>query len=400
MHDLLYYLLGAVVAGGAIFFLRRKFQRYARLQRRLQKEMVALQQEKKIIYDFLHDLGEAFTEDIDREHLLRIIVTCARKVTMARGAAIYLWNPEHDKLRCAIVNGAFPPPLKVDNVVADQLAARVEDLESFLRLESIPGDSRAVISQVAKSGQSVFVENAELDERFPWFRQPSLQTLGYIAVPLHYREEQLGVLAMANRENGLFTAADFDLVKSVADQAAYSLQHAQIYQELGEKRRLDHEIEVAREIQRVLLPSEAPHIQGYNCAALNIPAQQVSGDYFDFIRVDDEHWGVAVADVSGKGVPASLIMAMCRSVLRSIAPRRLSPADVLRELNRQLYPDIREDMFITMLYLVMSQSGTVDAGPRRARDRPCGGRRRRSRSRWWNRPAWRSASTLAIPLTK
>jgi sigma-B regulation protein RsbU (phosphoserine phosphatase) len=359
MHGLIYYLLGAVVLALAFFYLRRRFRRYAKMQRKLQREMVALQQEKKVIYDFLHDLGEAFTEDIDREHLLRIIMTCARKVTSARGGAIYLWNAEHDKLRGAIINGVFPPPFKVDNVVADQLAARPEDLEAFLRLEQIPEWSQACIAQVAKTGVAVFAESTELDERFPWFRQPALQTQSYIAVPLHYREEQLGVLALANRDGGVFTAADFDLVKSVADQAAYSLQYAQIYQQLTEKKRLDHEIEVAREIQRILLPSDAPRIEGFNCAALNIPAQQVSGDYFDFIRVDDTHWGVAVADVSGKGVPASLIMAMCRSVLRSIAPGRMSPADVLREVNRQLYPDIREDMFITMLYLITDRAGSV-----------------------------------------
>ncbi len=359
MHVFIYYLLGALAAAGGLYVVRRRFRRYAKMQRKLQKEMVALQQEKKVIYDFLHDLGEAFTEDIDREHLLRIIMTCARKVTAARGGAIYLWNAEHDKLRCAIISGAFPPPFKVENVVADQLAGRPEDLEAFLRLEQIPSWSKSCVAQVAQTGVAVYAERTELDERFPWFRQPSLQTQTYIAVPLHYRQEQLGVLALANREGGAFTPADFDLVKSVADQAAYSLQYAQIYQQLTEKKRLDHEIEVAREIQRILLPSEAPQIPGFDCAALNIPAQQVSGDYFDFIRVDEQRWGMAVADVSGKGVPASLIMAMCRSVLRSIAPGRLSPADVLREVNRQLYPDIREDMFITMLYLIMDRTGVV-----------------------------------------
>jgi sigma-B regulation protein RsbU (phosphoserine phosphatase) len=360
VHTLLYSLLGFLVAGVVVFFLRQKFRAHARLLARLQQETVALQQEKKVIYEFLHDLGEAFTEEIDRDHLLRIIVTCARKVTSAKGAAIYLWTAEHDALRAAVVNGVFPPPLKIDNVVADQLAGRPEDLESFLRLESIPGHAQAVIAHVAQTGAAVFAETAELDERFPWFRQASLQTHSYIAVPLHYRAEQLGVLALANPESHpTFTPADFDLVKSVADQAAYSLQYAQVYQQLSEKKRLDHEIEVAREIQRVLLPSNAPQIAGFNCAALNIPAQQVSGDYFDFVRVDDEHWGVVVADVSGKGVPASLVMTMCRSVLRSVAPGRLSPAEVLRELNRQLYPDIREDMFITMLYMVLHRSGTV-----------------------------------------
>ena len=355
-----YYIICGLVVIIVLLYLRRKLQLGQKFQDRLQLEFVALQQEKKIVYDFLHDLGEAFTEEIDREHLLRIIVTCARKVTGAKGAAIYLWDPHREKLLAAIISGAFPPPLKIDNVVADQLAGKQEDLEAFLRLEAIPADSPSVIAEVARTGKAIHAEQAEADNRFPWFRQKVLQTETYLAVPLHYREEQLGVLALANREGGKsFGKSDFDLIKSVADQAAYSLHHAQIYRQLTDKKRLDHDIEVAREIQRILLPSSAPQVEGFNCAALNIPAQEVSGDYFDFIQVDEHRWGVAVADVSGKGVPASLIMAMCRSVLRSKAPGNTSPAQVLREVNRQLYPDIREDMFITMLYLIMDKSGTI-----------------------------------------
>jgi len=86
---------------------------------------------------------------------------------------------------------------------------------------------------------------------------------------------------------------------------------------------------------------------------MNVPARQVSGDYFDYIKIDDARLGVAIADVSGKGVPASLIMAICRSVLRSQAVGNPSPADVLQKVNRQLYPDIKEDMFISMAYLVL-----------------------------------------------
>jgi len=362
MHGIVWYIVGfgVILAVLGFLYIRKKLSVSLRLQAQLQQEFIALRQEKKVIYDFLHDLGEAFTEEIDREHLLRIIVTCARKVTGARGAAIYLWDADREKLMAAIVSGTFPPVLKVDNIVADQLAARPENLEVFLRLEAIPADSTSVIGEVAQSGVGIHAERTQSDERFPWFRQKALQTETYVAVPLHYRQEQLGVLALANREEGkTFSKADFDLVKSVADQAAYSLQHAQVYSQLTEKKKLDHDIEVAREIQRILLPSQAPLVEGFNCAALNIPAQQVSGDYFDFIQVDTHRWGVAVADVSGKGIPASLIMAMCRSVLRSKAPGNFSPAQVLREVNRQLYPDIREDMFITMIYMIMDASGKL-----------------------------------------
>jgi sigma-B regulation protein RsbU (phosphoserine phosphatase) len=89
---------------------------------------------------------------------------------------------------------------------------------------------------------------------------------------------------------------------------------------------------------------------------LNVPARQVSGDYFDYIKIDDDRLGVAIADVSGKGVPASLIMAICRSVLRSQAAQNPSPGDVLKKVNRQLYPDIKEDMFISMAYIILDHA--------------------------------------------
>ena len=159
MHGFVWYLvglgLGILVLG--LLYVRAKLRASRILQERMQKEFVALRQEKKIIYDFLHDLGEAFTEDIDREHLLRIIVTCARKVIGARGAAIYLWDTDREKLNAAMISGTFPPVLKVDNIVADQLVASQENLEAFLRLEAIPAHSTSVIAEVAQAGANVFV---------------------------------------------------------------------------------------------------------------------------------------------------------------------------------------------------------------------------------------------------
>src|SRR5207247_5016890 len=115
-------------------------------------------------------------------------------------------------------------------------------------------------------------------------------------------------------------------------------------------------VEVGGGMERVLVPERAPGMPGFGIAGFNIPARQVSGDYFDYIRVDEHRLGLAIADVSGKGVPASLIMAICRSVLRSQAPQNPSPAEVLKAVNRQLYPDIKEDMFISMAYLVVDHA--------------------------------------------
>ena len=111
-------------------------------------------------------------------------------------------------------------------------------------------------------------------------------------------------------------------------------------------------------------------MSGFEISGINVPARQVSGDYFDYIKVDEERLGVCIADVSGKGVPASLIMAICRSVLRSQAIGNNSPADVLRKVNRQLYPDIKEDMFISMAYLVLDHARNGVALARAGHDAP------------------------------
>jgi sigma-B regulation protein RsbU (phosphoserine phosphatase) len=322
----------------------------------------AMQHEKKILFDFLHDLGEAFTEEIDRDQLLKIILQAARRVTEAKGAALYLWEGGKKKLQLQQVIGFFPPPQEVPEALAQKIATHPEVLEDFLKQELIPAESNTLLSQVIRSGQPVWLQSVPpQDPRFPRVHEPTLQVQTYLALPLIYRDEKMGVLALTNREGpGGFTESDFEIVKSIADQAAFSLHSAHIYAQLAEKRKLDHDLEVAEEIQRILLPRQAPELPEYQFAAVNIPAQRVSGDYYDFIQVDTYLWGLAIADVSGKGVPASIIMAMCRSVLRSKAPGQASPAQVLREVNRQLFPDIREDMFITMIYAVLNtQTGEL-----------------------------------------
>ncbi len=175
-----------------------------------------------------------------------------------------------------------------------------------------------------------------------------------MVAPLLYAKQNMGVLALANSRMGSpFSQNDFVVFKSITEQSAFALYNAIIYSEANEKKRLDHDLAIARDIQRILLPAEAPIVNGFEISGVNVPARQVSGDYFDYIKVDDERLGVAIADVSGKGIPASLIMAICRSVLRSQAIGNPSPADVLQKVNRQLYPDIKEDMFISMAYLVL-----------------------------------------------
>ena len=344
-------LFGLLLASVAGWILTAYSQR--RRIRTLERSNEEIQVEETLVFDFLHGLGEAFSETIRPHDLHRLIVEGATRILDAHGGALYMADRTGGKLTPAFISKGCPPLVDVPPNIVQQAAATPIALESYLRLHSIaPGEG--MIGRVWQSGQPVCLNEFSEAPELANLRDSAFGTASVMAASLSYGKQDLGVLAIANgRMGGPFSQGDFVVFKSIAEQSAFALYNAIIYSMANEKKRLDHDLEIARDIQRILLPAEAPAINGFEISGINVPARQVSGDYFDYIHVDDERLGVAIADVSGKGVPASLIMAICRSVLRSEAARNPSPADVLQKVNRQLYPDIKEDMFISMAYLIL-----------------------------------------------
>jgi sigma-B regulation protein RsbU (phosphoserine phosphatase) len=344
-------LFGLLLASVAGWILTAYSQR--RRIRTLERSHEEIQVEETLVFDFLHGLGEAFSEIIRPHDLHRLIVEGATRILDAHGGALYLADRTGGKLTPAFISKGCPPLVDVPPNIVQQAAATPIALESYLRLHSIaPG--QGMIGRVWQSGQPVCLDEFSEAPELANLRDSAFGTASVMAASLSYGKQDLGVLAIANGPMGTpFSQGDFVVFKSIAEQSAFALYNAIIYSMANEKKRLDHDLEIARDIQRILLPAEAPAINGFEISGINVPARQVSGDYFDYIHVDDERLGVAIADVSGKGVPASLIMAICRSVLRSEAARNPSPADVLQKVNRQLYPDIKEDMFISMAYLIL-----------------------------------------------
>jgi len=344
-------LLGLLVAFAAGWIVTSYLQ--AQRIRRLERSHEEIQVEETLVFDFLHGLGEAFRESIRPQELHRLIVEGATRILDAQGGALYVSDRTGAKLTPAFISKGCPPLVDIPPNILQQAAATPTALERFLRLHTVaPGEG--LIGRVWQTGQSVYLSEFSDAPELAKLRSSAFGTRSVMAAALRYGNQDLGVLALANGPMGVpFSQGDFVVFKSLAEQSAFALYNAIIYSMANEKKRLDHDLEIARDIQRILLPSEAPAIDGFQISGINVPARQVSGDYFDYIRVDDERLGVAIADVSGKGVPASLIMAICRSVLRAEAARNPSPADVLRKVNRQLYPDIKEDMFISMAYLIL-----------------------------------------------
>jgi len=343
----------------------------ARQRRALQligREWRDLRTEEQRVFDFLHGLGEAFGGGTKRREMHRLIVESAARILDAHGGALYLVDRSGEFLAPAFVSRGCAPLVEVPAHIRAQAAANPVAMESYLRLHSVrPGDG--ALAEVWKEGgaRAFSFADRQLKNVAAEGQQPTAALVGCLA----YKDTVLGVLAVVNGPmSTTFGAEDLAVFKAIADQSAFALYSEAVYAEAGEKHRLDSDLATAREIQSILLPATAPLVSGYDIAGLNIPARHVSGDYFDYLQITPDLFGVAIADVAGKGIPAALVTGMCRMVLRMAAPGCQSPADALRQLNRRLYPDVKEDLFISMLYLLVDARNSDVTVARAGHDPP------------------------------
>jgi sigma-B regulation protein RsbU (phosphoserine phosphatase) len=359
--EILFTVLVLLMAGSFTYVYRRQREMIVALRRAREK----IQLEETRVFDFLHGLGAALSDTSKPADLHVLIVEGALRILGAHGGALYLMDRPSDSLRPAFATRNCPPFFDVPESVTKEPGF---NWPSHLRIHAV-GPGEGTLGAVWRDKEPLLLRGE--DSRLVPLRAGVLKVTSAMLCPLNYGELNLGVLAIARGpESEPFQSAEFQIFKAIAEQSAFALYNAIIFSEAAEKKRLDQDLAVANEIQRILLPADSPDVEGFQIAGINIPARQVSGDYYDYIAVDEQHCGVAIADVSGKGVPASLIMAMCRSVLRSLAPAQLSPAGALHMVNAQLFPDIKEDMFISMAYAILQRGSPVVTLSRAGHDAP------------------------------
>jgi sigma-B regulation protein RsbU (phosphoserine phosphatase) len=348
-------LAGTMVLAGVLFGSRRRMGQ-------LKRSSAEIHQEERRVFDFLHGLGAAFSEGVPAGELHRLIVEGARHILKADGGALYLADKQGENLLPSFLSKGCPPLV----VLPASVTANPQATESYLRLHTIPV-GKGLVGESAHWTEPHFLRRkGDLPEELVG------QGLGSLVIgPLHYRNRLLGVLALTRTaDRDAFSNTKLELFQAIAEQSAFALFNQAIHLAAGEKFTLDHDIQIAREIQKVLLPSTPPELPGFELRGMNLPARTLSGDYFDFLPVDDDHLGIVIADVSGKGVPASLIMAMCRSAVRSLSRGEKSPSALLRGVNRLLYPDMKQDMFISMAYVVLDRRSGAAMLARAGHDAP------------------------------
>lgn len=327
--------------------------------RRLNEEKQRLSQEKQLVLDFMHDMVEALGEGLGREELFQRIVHAAVLSSGALSACVFEKTPEN-RLRGVAVEGLFPPQRPVPESSRVKLSTRAKFIEQVLKSEVLD-IGEGIIGAAAESRQVILVENGEADERIVKHDDASLAVNSMVAAPILFRGRLIGVLAVANPSDGLaFNETDVSLVRTLGEQAGLAIHNSILLDLQLEKQKLDVDLSLASNIQRMLLPAEFPRIASLDIDACCIPAQKVGGDLYDFCPLGGGRLGVAVADVSGKGIPASLLMTICRTNLRHFSVMYDSPSKVLCELNRSMAPEMRGDMFITLVYAVVdARAGTI-----------------------------------------
>ncbi len=330
--------------------------RTARNSRTVRTKNIALRQEREIIFDFVHHIGDVFADvnQMDEEPLLKRILFFAARTGKASAGAIYLLNKKTDQMYARAVSGIFPPLYDTQDVETDQIIAKSRQLEAQIKNRPI-ALGEGLIGSAASVGSGIIIEDAELDARVPTYTSNSLKIRSLVILPMRFGNEVLGVLALINRTDGkLFTPGDLNLLQAMADQASVPIHYAGLRAALDEKRQIDRDMLVAQQIQTSLLPQRFPQTENVEMAAFNLPAFDIGGDYYDFIEIDEDHLGIAIADVAGKGIGGAMMMAVCQGVLRTRAPQERSPARMLSELNRVLSENLAEDMLIPMIYMVLN----------------------------------------------
>ena len=293
-------------------------------------------------------------------------------------------QPSADRLALLYrVSQAFNSSLDLDQVlkrVMDEVIAATRAERGFLMLPDADGRlvfraargmdqqtiespefqiSRGVVERVAREGQPCLTSNAQDDV---WLStRESVMVLGLrsiLCVPLRLKGATLGIIYVDNRlQAGLFTSDDLELLTAIASSAAIAIENARLYQVAVEKGRMERELQVAREVQASLIPRETPRIAGWDFAAWWQPARQVAGDFYDFIPITlakvlepSQRLGIVIADVSDKGMPAALFMALTRSIVRASASSAQSPAQCMMQANRLVCADAANGMFVTLFY--------------------------------------------------
>lgn len=277
----------------------------------------------------MHGLTTLVSQVFDPDKLFFTITATPVEAGNAEMAWLAIADPRSGSLRPRIVSAY--------NITNSEIAESIDVASLYEEL-----DSRR---------EPVLLDEAPADHRIS--ARPGGAIGSLLMVPLVARNEMLGALFVARDVTHGFEKDDVETISVYAAQAAIAIENAQLFEEQVEKERLRRELDIAREVQRKLLPQRVPDLRGLTIAASSVSAHEVGGDYYDFLQLDDDRLAFIIADVSGKGTSAAFYMAELQGIFRSVSRLAASPADFLDHANMALASALERHVFVSVIYGIL-----------------------------------------------
>ena len=284
--------------------------------------------------EMLFDVGKAVGSSLDVQGVLDSILDALSRVIPYDAGGVYLLRPGSLDIETLATRGYAP-------FYSDKVRLKLGE---------------GLVGLSIKEGREFVVPDTTKDVRYVEAR-PSVRS--EVVVPLLTGDGVIGAFNIESDRLNAFSDDHVDLLSAFAAHAAIIIERARLYEELMKRRWLMEELKIARQIQATFLPAGCPVLEGFEVCAANISYEEVGGDYYDFVPIVEHQTGIAIADVSGKGIPASLIMASFRASLRAEIRNNYAIRTILAKVNRLLLESVESGNFVTAFYGVLDTRARI-----------------------------------------
>ncbi|MGA8264730.1 MAG: GAF domain-containing SpoIIE family protein phosphatase [Ignavibacteriaceae bacterium] len=289
----------------------------------------------EIKYHLLKDISHKIRGTLDLDKILNLLLDALENIIHYDAAGIFI-------LRTDINNPTYRYGKQKITSIAERGFGNLP-LESDAMLM----EGKGIIGQTIKTGKGIILQDVKSDKHYIAGRK---RTQSEITSPIFRDGKTIGALNVESDTLNTFTANDIKVLDFFAEAVSISIERALLHHQILEKKKMEEQLQLAKDIQVDLLPHSEPKIPGYEFSSICIPTYEIGGDYFDYITLDENRLAVVIADVSGDGIPAALIMAAFRALLRYNAKLFSDPAELMKIMNKQVPEFMRSRDFISIFY--------------------------------------------------
>ena len=286
----------------------------------------------------LLDITKKISRSLDLQEVLNLVMDTLDSLIPYDAAGIFVVKCSD---KSAVAEGEEPCVFQAE-------AVRGYDIEELTNLHLKLGEG--LIGQVALTEEPITSPDVRKN---PNYINARIETRSEMVAPIISNTEVIGVFDLESDELNAYSKDDLEVLMLLSSQVAIIIEKVMLHEQLIEKQRLEGQLEVARQVQLELLPPRDPQLEGYDISAYNFPTEEVSGDYYDWVKIYDDQIGLVIADVSGKGVPAALLMAFLRASLRAATHIGYSPHISMAKVNYLLWESIERNQFVTAFYAIL-----------------------------------------------